>query len=88
MLLTVKEKAFKRLNVIVRWKGFCEEIKGNTLEKEFTYKEPTKNELVTKYVHFLSEHLLSGSEVSSTDHFIISAIVNTWQWAVHLEAIC
>ena len=40
-----------------------------------------KNKLVTL-------HIQSSEKVSSTDHYMISAIVDTWNSAFHLVNIC
>ena len=40
-------------------------------------KETTKNELLPSHIHLLSENNF-GIKVSSIDHYMISATVDTW----------
>ena len=50
------------------------------------FKLQIKNPILKSHHFFMAFYI--GYKVFKTDHFMISAIVNTQQWDLHLEDIC
>ena len=68
---------------------------GHHQEKSFFYKvfkivDKRSDEKWTgnTVYPFVAWKLFSGIQVSSTDHYMISAFINTWHWALNLGDIC